>query len=47
MSLSGTSGGEPPKALDAKSLAEMSDKDFQALMQTVNGRKQISAIMGE
>lgn len=47
MSLSGTAGGEPPKALDAKSLADMSDKEFQALMKTVNGRKQVSALMGE
>lgn len=46
MSLSGTTGGEPPKAIDAKSLAEMSDKDFQNLMKTVNGRKQVDAIMG-
>lgn len=47
MSLSGAAGGEPPKPLDAKSLAEMSEKDFNALMKTVNGRKQVSAIMGE
>lgn len=46
-SLSGAAGGEPPKQLDAKALAEMSDRDFQALMKTVNGRKQVSALMGE
>ena len=45
-SLSGTSGGEAPQALDAKALATMSDKEFKALMSSVQGRKQVDQIMG-
>lgn len=45
-SLSGTSGGEAPQPLDAKALATMSDKDFKALMNSVQGRKQVEQIMG-
>lgn len=46
MSLSTASGGEPPKQLDAKAIASMSDAEFKKLMATATGRKQIEEIMG-
>ncbi|MBB5040810.1 hypothetical protein [Shinella fusca] len=46
MSLGGVAGGEAPKPLDAKALAQMSDAEFNKLMSTVAGRKQIDEIMG-
>lgn len=38
MSLSGVSGGEAPQAIDAKALANMSDKEFTALMRKVSDK---------
>jgi len=39
MSLSGVPGAEPPKKLDAKAITALSDKEFNALLKTVEGRK--------
>jgi len=46
MSLSGIQGGSAPAQLDAKTLLAMSDKQFNDLMKTAAGRKQVDAILG-
>jgi hypothetical protein len=46
MSLSGIQGGAAPAKLDAKSLGAMSDAQYNALLASVQGRKQIEEIMG-
>ena len=39
MSLSGVSGAEPPRPLDAKSIAAMSEKEWKEFMKTPAGKK--------
>lgn len=46
MSLSGVTGAEPPKVLDAKALANMSDKEYRELLKTASGKKQLEEAFG-
>lgn len=45
-SLSGVQGASAPVKLDAKALASMSDAQYQALLKTLNGRKQLEEVFG-
>ncbi len=46
MSLSGVTGAEPPKKLDAKAISALSEKEFTALLKTVEGRKVLEQEFG-
>lgn len=46
MSLSGVTGAEPPKTLDAKAIAALPDKDFNELLKTAAGRKLLEKEFG-
>lgn len=45
-SLSGVQGASAPVTLDAKALASMSDAQYNELLKTLNGRKQLAEVFG-
>lgn len=46
MSLSNASGGEAPKAIDAKAIGSMSDKEFSRFMSSMKNRSEFDKILG-